>query len=218
MKDFELVFATNNQHKLKEAKEILGNHIQLISLKEINCLTDLPETGDTFQDNALQKASYIYEHYGLDCFADDSGLEVEALNGVPGVYSARYASLCKENQSKESNFEEEELNQYNYLSHQDAENLHQLLLSMKNKDNCKAQFRTVAALILNGQSHLFEGIIHGKLINEPRGENGFGYDPIFIPQGYTSTFSELPAEVKNRISHRALALQKLATFLSNTFD
>jgi len=187
----KLVFATNNVHKLKEISAILGNKIELLSLKDIHCHANIPETADTLEGNALLKAQYIYEHYSIDCFADDTGLEVEALNGAPGVYSARYA----ENEG-----------------HDSEANMKRLLRELKNEENRKARFRTVIALILNGEVHKFEGIVKGHILHEKKGIAGFGYDPLFVPEGYTESFAELGEEIKNQISHRARAVQKLVKF------
>lgn len=188
----KLVFATNNAHKLDEISSILGEKVELLSLKDIHCNVDIPETADTLEGNAMLKAEYIYENYGLDCFADDTGLEVEALNGAPGVYSARYAGG---------------------EGHNSEANMQKLLQNMQGVQNRKAQFRTAICLILDGKKHLFEGIVKGEIIKEKRGGSGFGYDPVFIPEGYTKTFAELGNEIKNKISHRALAVEKLCRFL-----
>ena len=171
----KLVFATNNAHKLDEISAILGEKVELLSLKDIHCDIDIPETSDTLEGNAMLKAEYIYEHYGLDCFADDTGLEVEALNGEPGVYSARYAGG---------------------EGHNAEANMQKLLQNMQGIQNRKAQFRTVICLITNGKKHLFEGVVKGEIIKEKRGDSGFGYDPIFMPQGYEQTFAELGNETK----------------------
>ena len=187
----KLVFATNNAHKLDEISAILGEKVELLSLKDIHCDIDIPETSDTLEGNAMLKAEYIYEHYGLDCFADDTGLEVEALNGEPGVYSARYAGG---------------------EGHKAEDNMQKLLQNMQGIQNRTAQFRTVICLITNGKKHLFEGVVKGEIIKEKRGDSGFGYDPIFMPQGYEQTFAELGNETKNKISHRALAVEKLCRF------
>lgn len=190
----KLVFATNNLHKLEEVRKITDNNIEIVSLADINCHDDIPETADTLEGNALQKARYIKEKYGHDCFADDTGLEVEALNNAPGVYSARYAG-----------------------SEHDAEaNMKKLLYEMSNKTNRKARFRTVIALILNGKEYLFEGEIKGSISTEKKGINGFGYDPIFVPENYTQSFAEMGNDIKNTISHRAEAVKKLSIFLSNS--
>ncbi|EJW96130.1 xanthosine triphosphate pyrophosphatase [gut metagenome] len=186
-----LVFATNNAHKLEEVAAILGGEIELLSLNDINCHADIPETADTLEGNALLKASFVYKNYGLNCFADDTGLEVEALNGAPGVYSARYAGDGHDSQA----------------------NMAKLLSELEGKENRKAQFRTAISLILEGKEYLFEGIVKGKIIKEKRGESGFGYDPVFQPEGYEQTFAELGNEIKNRISHRARAVQQLCEFL-----
>lgn len=188
----KLVFATNNAHKLEEVAAILGDKVELLSLNDIDCHTDIPETAETLEGNALLKSSFIYRNYQLDCFADDTGLEVEALNGAPGVYSARYA--------------EDE-------GHDAQANMRKLLHELEGKENRKAQFRTAISLILDGKEYLFEGVIKGEIIKEKRGDSGFGYDPIFKPEGYEQTFAELGNETKNKISHRALAVQKLCEFL-----
>lgn len=186
-----LVFATNNAHKLEEVRQILGDRFEVLSLSDINCHDDIPETGDTFQDNALQKARYVKEHYGYDCFADDTGLEVKALNGAPGVHSARYAG-----------------------DHDSEANMTKLLQELEKKQDRSAQFRTVVALILNGQEVLFEGIVTGKIATERHyGQSGFGYDPLFIPDGFTETFSQMSPESKNQVSHRGRAVRKLADYL-----
>lgn len=188
----KLVFATNNAHKLEEVAAILADKVELLSLNDIDCHTDIPETADTLEGNALLKSSYIYKNYGLDCFGDDTGLEVEALNGAPGVYSARYATD---------------------EGHDAQANMLKLLREMEGKENRKAQFRTVISLILDDKEYLFEGVIKGEIIREKRGDSGFGYDPVFVPEGYEQTFAELGNDTKNQISHRALAVQKLYTFL-----
>ncbi|MDH6343244.1 XTP/dITP diphosphohydrolase [Parabacteroides sp. PFB2-12] len=188
----KLVFATNNKHKLEEVRAILPPTVELVSLADIHCQDDIPETADTLEGNALQKAHYIKEHYGLDCFADDTGLEVEALGNAPGVYSARYAGP----------------------EHDARANMEKLIRELAGKENRQARFRTVIALLLDGKEYCFEGIINGTIIDEKRGDAGFGYDPIFIPSGYDQTFAEMGNETKNTISHRALAVRKLADFLS----
>ena len=190
MKKF--VFATNNAHKLAEVTDILGNKVELLSLKDIECYDDIPETADTLEGNALQKARYIYERYHTDCFADDTGLEVEALNGAPGVHSARYATN----------------------GHDSEANMKKLIKELEGKENRQAQFRTVFALIIDGKEHLFEGIAKGSIIEVRKGTSGFGYDPIFQPEGYTQTFAEMGSAEKNKISHRAIATQKLCNFLA----
>ena len=187
----KLVFATNNQHKLEEVSAILDNSIELLSLKDINCNTDIPETADTLEGNALLKAQYIYNNFGINCFADDTGLEIEALNNEPGVYSARYAGKNKNSEA----------------------NMLKVLDNLKEKENRKARFRTVIALILNEKEYLFEGIINGKITDLKQGSARFGYDPIFMPEGYNETFAELGNNIKNKISHRALAINKLSDFL-----
>lgn len=188
----KLVFATNNAHKLEEIQAIVGDRIELLSLKDINCHEDIDETGQTLEENALIKSRYIKDKYGYDCFGDDTGLEVEALNGAPGVYSARYAGD----------------------GHDAEANMKKLLAEMEGIKNRKARFRTVISLILNDKEYLFEGIINGHIETEKKGINGFGYDPIFVPEEYTQTFAELGNEIKNTISHRALATQKLCEFLN----
>ena len=212
----KIVFATNNEHKLSEIRAILGPKFEVVSLADIGCHEDIPETGTTLEENALMKAEYIYDKYHLSCFADDTGLEVEALNGAPGVYSARYASL--ESVATESQ---------QTLSHDSEANMARLLRELENNNNRKARFRTVIALIQKKdvcpcgctsikQIHKFEGIVNGEIIREKRGGEGFGYDPIFQPEGYTETFAELGADIKNKISHRARAVAKLAEFLRAT--
>lgn len=188
----KFVFATNNAHKLEEVTAILGDKIELLSMKDIHCHADIPETTDTLEGNALLKARYIFENYNMDCFADDTGLEVEALNGAPGVYSARYAGDA----------------------HNSEANMRKLLQDMEGIENRKAQFRTVFALIINGKEHLFEGIVKGEITKHRCGSSGFGYDPVFIPEGYTQTYAEMGNTLKNKISHRALATNKLCNFLS----
>ena len=187
----KLVVATNNAHKPEEIAAILGDEMDLLSLKDIQCFADIPETADTLEGNARQKAQYIYTNYGLDCFADDTGLEVEALNGAPGVFSARYAGD----------------------GHDSEANMQKLLQELEGKENRRAQFRTAICLIMNGEEHLFEGIVKGEIIGEKRGGAGFGYDPIFVPEGYDLTFAELGNDIKNTISHRARAVKKLCQFL-----
>ena len=188
----KIVFATNNQHKLSEIRQILGDRVEVLSLKDINCDVDIPETGTTLEANALQKAQYIYDHYQMNVFADDTGLEVDALDGAPGVYSARYAGG---------------------EGHDSEANMAKLLHELGENNNRRARFRTVIALIIQGQVHEFEGIVDGEIIRERRGGEGFGYDPIFQPEGYDKTFAELGVEVKNQISHRARATQKLVEFI-----
>ena len=198
----KIVFATNNQHKLEEIRAILGSSFEVLSLKDIGCNVDIPETGKTLEENALQKAQYIFDHYHVDVFADDTGLEVDALNGAPGVYSARYAAMeCVANESQQA------------ASHDSEANMARLLNELGENNNRKARFRTVIALIQQGEVHEFEGIVNGEIIRERRGGEGFGYDPIFQPDGYDQTFAELGKDIKNHISHRARATQKLAEFL-----
>lgn len=189
----KLVFVTNNAHKLEEVRAILGNTMDVLSLKDIDCQADIPETAETLEGNAALKAEYIYKNYGMDCFADDTGLEVEALNGAPGVYSARYAGGD---------------------GHDSEANMKKLLAELDGKTNRKAQFRTAICLIEGGEEHLFEGIVKGAIVDEKRGVSGFGYDPVFVPEGYAETFAEMGNKEKNRISHRARAVQQLCAYLS----
>ena len=205
----KIVFATNNKHKLEEIRSILGESIEVLSLKDIGCDVDIPETGTTLEENALQKAQYIYDNYHLSVFADDTGLEVDALNGAPGVYSARYASMASNSSS---------------TSHDSEANMARLLKELGENNNRHARFRTVIALIQKKdvcpcgctsikEIHKFEGIVEGEIIRERRGGEGFGYDPIFQPEGYDKTFAELGMDIKNNISHRARATAKLAEYL-----
>ncbi len=187
----KIVFATNNQHKLSEIRQILGGRVEVLSLNDIGCNVDIPETGSTLEENALQKAQYVYDHYHIDCFADDTSLEVDALNGAPGVYSARYAGD----------------------GHDSEANMTKLLNELGENNNRSARFRTVIALIQQGEVHEFEGIVNGQIIRERRGGEGFGYDPIFQPDGYDQTFAELGLDIKNQISHRARATRKFAEYL-----
>ena len=190
----KLVFATNNKHKLDEVRKITAQHnIEVVSLADIHCHDEIPETADTLEGNALQKAQYIQDKFGLDCFADDTGLEVEALDNAPGVYSARYAGP----------------------GHDSEANMQKLLQEMEGKTNRKARFRTVIALIIGDKQYCFSGIVNGTITREKKGENGFGYDPIFISEGYEQTFAELGDSVKNKISHRAKAVEQLDHFLAN---
>ena len=187
----QLIFGTHNQNKLKEVKQLVPASIELLSLADINFTDDIEETAPTIEGNALLKAKTIYAKTNVNCFADDSGLLVDALNGAPGVYSARYAGEQKN----------------------DQDNIIKLLQELSGKQSRKAHFKTVMALIINGNEYLFEGIINGKIIHEKRGNSGFGYDPIFVPDGYDQTFAELSAEAKNSISHRSIALKKLIAFI-----
>ena len=197
----KIVFATNNQHKLSEIRQILGDRVEVLSLKDIGCDVDIPETGTTLEANALQKAQYVYDHYHIDCFADDTGLEVDALNGAPGVYSARYAAVGYAATPSQP------------LDHDSEANMTRLLRELGENNNRRARFRTVIALIQKGEIHKFEGIVGGQIIRERRGGEGFGYDPIFQPDGYDQTFAELGLDIKNQISHRARATAKLCEFL-----
>ena len=220
----KIVFATNNKHKLEEIRSILGENFEVLSLNDIGCHEDIPETSDTLEGNAMQKAQYVFDKYGYACFADDTGLEVEALGSEPGIYSARYAALDGDDS----------------ISHDSEANMAKLLRKLEGEKNRKARFRTVIALITHpqslpkgGKSDMiptiksnekpslregyrvgFEGIVNGTIINERRGGEGFGYDPIFQPEGYDQTFAELGSEIKNKISHRARAVKKLADFLN----
>lgn len=191
----KICFATNNQKKIEEVKAALGTDFTLVSLAEIGCHEELPETGDTLDHNAFQKARYVYENYGVSCFADDTGLEVEALNGAPGVYSGRFAGEPRS----------------------DERNIDLLLMKMEGKQNRKAKFRTVIALILEDEEHKFEGSAEGEIILEKSGSAGFGYDPVFRPNGLDITFAEMNIEEKNRISHRGKAVEKLIGFLHSYF-
>ena len=187
----KLVFATNNPHKLEEVRAILGSDVEVLSLRDIGCAADIPETADTLEGNALLKARFVASRYGVDCFADDTGLEVTALDGAPGVYSARFAGPgCTP-----------------------ADNVRKLLGLMQDAGDRSARFRTVVALIRGGKEYCFEGMVGGTIARTPAGCGGFGYDPVFVPEGYDRTFAELPPAEKNRISHRARAVAKLADFL-----
>lgn len=199
----KIVFATNNQHKLDEIRNILGKDFEIVSLNEIGCHEDIPETGKTLEENAWQKANYIFNKYGLSCFADDTGLEVDALNGAPGVFSARYAGG---------------------EGHDSEANMQKLLRELAENNNRKARFRTVIALILKDESRgmgderreTFEGIVEGHIAHEKSGAEGFGYDPIFVPDGYNQSFAELGIDIKNQISHRARAVKKLAEYFNSS--
>jgi len=188
----KLVFVTNNAHKLEEVKAVVEDSFEILSLKDIGCTEDIEETGKTLEENAFIKVRYVKEKYGYDCFGDDTGLEIEALNGAPGVYSARYAGD----------------------GHDAKANIQKLLAEMDGVANRRAHFRTVIALILDGKEYEFEGRIDGEIITEEHGSTGFGYDPIFRPVGYIHTFSELGTDIKNKISHRALAVKALCKFLT----
>jgi len=189
----KLVFATNNPNKLSELQALVPDGIEILSLKEINCNEELPETNPTLQENALQKAQYIYQNYGFNCFADDTGLEIEALGGAPGVYSARYAG-------EDCNAED---------------NMQKVLAKLENEENRNAKFRTVIALIIKGEEILFEGECSGEITKTKSGVEGFGYDPIFTPKGYEITFAEMSKQEKGAISHRGRAVEKLVSFLNN---
>lgn len=184
----KIVFATNNAHKLSELRQIVGDRYEILSLADIDCHDDIPETADTLEGNALQKARWVKERYGYDCFADDTGLEVEALDGAPGVHSARYAPG---------------------EGHDAAANTALLLKNMEGKENRTARFRTVIALIKDGKTQMFEGIVKGCILTVPRGEGGFGYDPVFQPEGWDKSFAEASAEEKNAVSHRGRATRAL---------
>ena len=187
----DIVFATNNKHKLQEVKHIIGERFNIISLKELQCFDDIPETENTLEGNALLKARYIHQRFNCNCFADDTGLEIEVLDGKPGVFSARYAG-------EHCSFED---------------NINKILAELEGKTNRNAIFRTVIALIINDKEYLFEGNIKGKIIDSKKGISGFGYDPVFIPDGYSETFAEMGNDLKNTISHRALATKQLTEFL-----
>ncbi|RMG88620.1 MAG: non-canonical purine NTP diphosphatase [Bacteroidetes bacterium] len=189
----KLLFATGNAHKVREVREMLEGAYEVLSLKDIGCTEDIPETSDTFEGNALQKARYVSEKYGLDCFAEDTGLEVDALNGAPGIYSARYAGPARDSDA----------------------NMDKLLDELKGKTNRGAQFRTAIALLLDGKEYLFEGIVRGNIRPEKSGAGGFGYDPVFEPEGFDITFAEMDKAQKNAISHRGRALRKMIAFLKN---
>ena len=187
----KIIFATNNKHKLKEVQAVLGDGYRLVTPSELGITEEIPEDRPTIEGNASQKSHYLYERTGADCFADDTGLEVEALGGEPGVRSARYAGP----------------------GHDSERNMELLLRNMEGITDRRARFRTVISLILDGKEYLFEGVIKGEIIKEKRGDSGFGYDPVFVPEGYDRTFAELGNEIKNQISHRALAVNKLCEFL-----
>ncbi len=190
----DIVFATNNKHKLQEVKHIIGERFNIISLKELQCFDDIPETENTLEGNALLKARYIHQRFNCNCFADDTGLEIEALDGKPGVFSARYAG-------EHCSFED---------------NINKILAELEGKTNRNAIFRTVIALIINDKEYLFEGNIKGKIIDSKKGISGFGYDPVFIPDRYSETFAEMGNDLKNTISHRALATKQLNEFLTSS--
>lgn len=190
----KLVFASNNKNKIKEVQQLLPDTITLLSLEAIGCHEEIPETADTIEGNAILKANYVTQKYGYDCFADDTGLEVEALNGAPGVYSARYAGMQRNAE----------------------DNMNLLLENLKNQDNRTAQFKTVIALNINGKQQLFTGIAKGEITLEKSGNQGFGYDPVFQPEGYQETFADLDLKIKNQISHRGKATQLLISYLTET--
>ena len=189
----QLVFASSNKNKIKEIQQLVPSDIQILSLEDIGCDVDIPETADTIEGNAILKANYVTKNYGYPCFADDSGLEIDALNGEPGVYSARYAGLQRN----------------------DDDNMSKVLANLQNQTNRRANFKTVIALNMNDEQHLFTGIINGEIIHEKRGTNGFGYDPIFVAETYDKTFAELSMEEKSAISHRGRAVKQLISFLQN---
>lgn len=192
----KLVFATNNKHKLQEVRDIIGSGVEILSLADIDCTDDIPETADTLDGNALIKARYIFEKYGVNCFADDTGLEVEALGGAPGVYSARYAGD----------------------GHDSEANMNKLLENLTGENNRSAQFRTVIALIIDGEEKLFNGIVKGEITRDKRGASGFGYDPIFVPEGYKESFAQMESSTKNSISHRYRATKQLSDYLKELYD
>jgi XTP/dITP diphosphohydrolase len=195
----KIIFATNNQHKLKEIQHILGNHFVLVSLKDIGFSGDIPENQPTLEGNALEKARFIFERFRAPCFADDTGLEVEALHGGPGVYSARYAGSLIDFGSEKKRAQA---------------NIEKLLTNLAHSTNRKARFRTVIAYIDGNKEHLFEGIVNGQIIEQKRGKEGFGYDPVFVPDGYDQTFAEMPLSEKNKISHRARAFFNFTEFMN----
>ncbi|MDH5597528.1 MAG: non-canonical purine NTP diphosphatase [Cyclobacteriaceae bacterium] len=192
----QLVFATNNKNKIKEVQSVLGDRIELLSLSDIGCEEELPENETTLEGNSLSKAQFVFDNYGANCFADDTGLEVSALNGAPGVYSARYSG--------------EGAN--------DSKNVALLLKNLEGKQNRTARFRTIFTLILDGKSYQFEGIINGEIAEKPTGDQGFGYDPIFVPENWNKSFAECSKEEKNTISHRAIATKKLIKFLLERYN
>lgn len=192
----KLVFATNNRHKLDEVRAIVGDRVEVLSLNDIGCHDDIPETADTLQGNALIKARYIHEKFGVDCFADDTGLEVEALDGAPGVFSARYAGEECDSEA----------------------NMQKLLHNLTGKSNRNAQFRTVIALIIKGEEKLFNGIVKGTITEEKRGDSGFGYDPVFVPEGFSESFAQMSGDMKNSISHRYRATRELSNYLKENHD
>lgn len=192
----KLVFATNNRHKLDEVRAIVGDKVEVLSLNDIGCHDDIPETADTLQGNALIKARYIHEKFGVDCFADDTGLEVEALDGAPGVFSARYAGEECDSEA----------------------NMQKLLHNLTGKSNRNAQFRTVIALIIKGEEKLFNGIVKGTITEEKRGDSGFGYDPVFVPEGFSESFAQMSGDMKNSISHRYRATRELSNYLKKNYD
>ncbi len=191
LKIMKLVFATNNKHKLAEIQQVLGDKFEIISLKDLNFSEDIPEPHDSLEDNAREKSSFVYNRFKMNCFADDTGLEIEALNGEPGVYAARYAG---ENPSYD-------------------DNMNKVLENLKGIENRKARFRTVVSLIIDGKEFQFEGIVEGKILKEKHGDAGFGYDPIFMPDGYNQSFAQMSHNIKNKISHRGKAIEKLIAFL-----
>ncbi len=192
----KLVFATNNRHKLDEVRAIVGDKVEVLSLNDIGCHDDIPETADTLQGNALIKARYIHEKFGVDCFADDTGLEVEALDGAPGVFSARYAGEECDSEA----------------------NMQKLLQNLTGKSNRNAQFRTVIALIIKGEEKLFNGIVKGTITEEKRGDSGFGYDPVFVPEGFSESFAQMSGDMKNSISHRYRATLELSNYLKENYE
>ncbi len=196
----EIIFATHNEHKAIEIQAILGDNFRILSLDQAGLKEEVPEDQDTLEGNALQKARYVQERLGVDCFADDTGLEVDALGGEPGVYSARYAELSNEKREGEEASEA---------------NIRKLLKRMEGVGERHARFRTIISLVIDGDQYSFEGIVEGKILEENRGKGGFGYDPVFMPEGYEESFAEMPLSEKNRISHRARAVEQLAEFLKN---
>lgn len=192
MTERKLIFVTNNPHKLEEIRKIVGERIKIYSLKDINCLEEIPETADTIRDNAIMKAQYVADKYGVDCFADDTGLEVSALGGAPGVHTARYASA---------------------EGHDTIGNMQLLLKNLEGESDRKAQFVTYIALVIKGEIRTFEGVCKGTILSQMRGNEGFGYDPIFKPEGFEETFAQMTSEQKNSVSHRGKATRKLIEYL-----
>jgi XTP/dITP diphosphohydrolase len=187
----KICFATNNPNKVQEIQQLLGKDFEILSLQEIGCAEELAETQDTLEGNSAQKARYVFDHYGVNCFADDTGLEVEALDNAPGVYSARYAGPQRSSD----------------------DNMKKLLSALQGQEHRSARFRTVITLLMDGTMHQFEGVVEGQIVDQPTGDEGFGYDPLFMPEGYDRTFAQMNMQEKNKISHRGRAIRKLVDFL-----